>query len=383
MARSLFHTISISGIAAVVPPEEIRLEDELQYFGGNVAKAKRVTQLVGIDRRRVAAPGVTAADLCQQAAEHLFAGMHIGKDSVEALVFVSQTPDYKLPPTACILQHKLGLATSCAAFDVNQGCAGYTYGLWLASSLIESGACRRVLLLVGESLSRIIDQDNRIIVPLFGDCGTATLVERSQKQHPMWFELGADGADHEALIVPAGQARIPLPDSPEEYEPFCERIFDGNGTPWRMIRTFMDGEAVFDFTMSVVPEHIRQFMSFAGKTADNLDALILHQANKQVVTAIASQTGFPDEKAPHATFSAYGNLAGASIPAVLCHLYADKLPTSRMDFLLCGYGVGLSWASAVVTMENVWCSGMCDYERPEGYPKPEDMIRYWRQKLAD
>ncbi|MDL2307136.1 ketoacyl-ACP synthase III [Desulfovibrio sp. OttesenSCG-928-C06] len=383
MASSCFSKVKIAGISAVVPSSEIRLEDELEFFGGDIKKANRVTQIVGINKRRIAERGVTAADLCQQAAENMLFGMGIDKASIDALIFVSQTPDYKLPATACILQHKLGLSNACAAFDVNQGCAGYTYGLWLAASLVESGACKRVLLLVGESLSRVIDRDNRIIVPLFGDCGTATLIEKSDAGHPSWFELGTDGSEHEALIVPAGQSRLPLPDSPEEYAALCERIVDGNGTPWRLIRTYMDGEAVFDFTMSVVPKHIAALLESAGKSADDIDYLVLHKANKQIVTAVAARAGFPEEKAPYSTFSEFGNLAGASIPAVICHLLAEKVCNGELNLLLSGYGVGLSWASAVLKLDRIWCSGMRDYVRPEGHQNPDDILAYWQEKLSE
>jgi 3-oxoacyl-[acyl-carrier-protein] synthase III len=139
MANSTFHHAKIGAISAVVPQNEIRLEDELEYFGGDIKKARRVTKMVGIDRRRVAEPGVLPSDLCRQAAENLFAGCALDVSTVDALVFVSQSPDYVLPATACILQDKLGLPKTCAALDVNQGCAGFVYGLWLASSLAESG----------------------------------------------------------------------------------------------------------------------------------------------------------------------------------------------------------------------------------------------------
>ena len=382
MPKNVFRHAKVSGISAVVPQNEIRLEDELQFFGGDIKKARRVTKMAGIDRRRVAEEGVLPSDLCQYAAEKLFAGLGLERSSVDALIFVSQHPDYFLPATACILQDKLGLAQSCAAFDVNQGCSGYVYGLWLAFSMVESRACSRVLLLEGDVFARVTDQDNRVIAPIFGDCGTATLVEYAAEETKSWFMLGTDGSGAEALIWPAGRGRLPLPQTPEEYAPYCERLFDASGTPWRLNRTYMDGGAVFDFTLNVVPDHILDLLCFAQKTPDQIDSLVLHQANRQIMQAIADKVGFLPEKVPMESFSKYGNLAGASIPAAICDALTAVIQNSRQELLLSGYGIGLSWASTVLTMDHVWCSGMQDYETPADHPRPKDILEHWRKKIT-
>jgi 3-oxoacyl-[acyl-carrier-protein] synthase-3 len=381
MAQSCFSQAAIRGISAVVPPQEIRLEDELEYFDGDIKKAQRMTKIAGLDRRRVAEPGILPSDLCRQAAEGLFAGLELNPAAVDAVIFVSQCPDYAMPATACILQDALGLPKSCAAFDVNQGCTGYVYGLWLASSLVESGACSRVLLLEGDGLTRLYDNDNRVVAPVFGDCGTATLVERSPKARPSWFVLGTDGSGAEVLMVPAGRGRLPLPPTQEEYAPYCERLYDPQGTPWRLNRTWMDGGAVFEFTLTVVPEHIRELLHYAGKTQEDIDYLVPHQANRQIMRAVAERAGFPLEKTLMEAFSKYGNLAGASIPSALC----DELPEKGGDkrtLLLSGFGVGFSWASAVITTENLWLSGVRDYVKPAGHPRPEDILAHWRKKIT-
>lgn len=381
MAKSFFQHARIAGISTIVPPHEVRLADELQYFGGDSKKAQRTTKMVGIDRRRVAEPGVATSDLCQQAAMNLIEGMGLDRNSIDALVFVSQSPDYDLPATACLLQDRLHLPKTCAAFDVNQGCAGFTYGVWLASSLVESRACSRVLLLVGEGLARLSDEDNRIVTPIFGDCGTATLVEYVAENTPSWFILGTDGSGGESLILPAGRGRLPLPRTAEEYAPLCERIKDPQGTPWRLVRTYMNGSTVFEFTMSIVPEHIRDVLDYAGHSVDDIDNLVLHQANKQIIQAVTAKAGFPLEKSPCETFSVYGNQAGASIPSAICHMLADKVRTSTVKVLLSGFGVGLSWASGIVTLDNIWCSGVRDYEKPANHPSPEEFLAGWQARL--
>ena len=216
--------VAIGGIRVAVPAGGVRLEDEAAYYGGNPKKVKRLQSVTGMDCRRLCPPGVTTADLCAHAAERLLQDMRIDRASIDALIFLSQSPDYVMPATACTLQHRLGLGTHCAALDVGQGCSGYVYGLWLAGGLLESGAARRVLLLVGDAMPPR-DPRNRIIAPVFGDGGSATLVERRDKRYPRMntsslqilhdrlknmsvkqrmdeYELKADRAD---VIVPAGE----------------------------------------------------------------------------------------------------------------------------------------------------------------------------------
>lgn len=382
MAFSTFTHARVSGISCVVPKKEIRLEDELRYFNGDIKKVRRTTKMIGIDCRRVADAGVTAADLCQQAAENLLDGMGIARESIDALIFISQGPDYAIPATACILQDKLGLSQGCAAFDVNQGCTGYTYGLWLASSLIESGACRRVLFLVGEASARDMNPDNRIITPIFGDCGTATLMEYTPQPMPSWFALGTDGSGAEALMVPAGHARFPLPSTSQEYIDYIAPVNDKDGNPWYLNSTWMDGGAIFDFTISVVPPHIKELMAYAGKTTQDIDCLVLHQANKQIVHAIAEKAGFPLEKVPTETVTKYGNQSGASLPAVVCDQLHPLVMQESTRVLMAGFGVGLSWTSAILTLDHIWCSGIRLFETPPHLPTQEQQKDYWLRKFA-
>lgn len=382
MSSNVFSHAKISHISAVVPPETISIFDELEYFGGSEKKAKRMASITGMENRRVSGPGVTPADLCQQAAEHLFNGFHVDTDSVDALVFVTQHPDHMYPATACILQHKLGLSQRCAAFDVNQGCAGYVYGLWLAFSLVEAGSAKRVLLLAGDGLAHLSDRDNRVIAPLFCDCGTATLVEHSPEESPSWFSLGTDGKGAELLMLPAGGARLPLPRTAEEYRPYCDRLIDRNGVPWRLNWTYMDGGAVFDFTLNVVPNHIAEAITYAGKNVEDLDFFVPHQANKQIMQTIAEKVGFPEDKVVMDTFSKYGNAAVASIPLALCDALHGAMPEKKLSLLLSGYGIGLAWGSAVLNFDHVQCAGVRDYVMAKGHPMPEDYLAYWQQKIT-
>lgn len=375
----MFHTyrnVRIAGIRTAVPELEISLESELQYYGGSLKKVERIRKMVGMDKRRVCPIGVTASDLCAHAAQQLLQDAPGWKESIDALIFVSQSPDWHQPATACELQHRLSLPRNCATFDVNQGCSGFVYGLWIGGALIESGAAKRVLLLVGDALSFGRDTRNRIMAPVFGDGGSATLLERQNDASPMHFGLGTDGSGFEAVISPAGKARIPFVRQAERNNVCVEDIYDKAGNPWQLFDTYMDGEKVFSFTMDVVPGHILNIMEYAKTSPDAIQWLILHQANKQIMENISNKVGFSLDKVPTQAFSKFGNLAAASIPSALCDTFGDgQIPGSA---LLCGYGVGLSWASCICRIDEWNCKPVIVYTMPEDHPQRDQLIERWK-----
>lgn len=371
----------ISAIRAAVSTQEISIEDELEFYGGSLKKANRARMMIGTDKRHPAWPGQTASDLCAFAAQALLADYDSLKGEIGALIFVSQWPDYNLPATACILQDRLGLPKSCAAFDVNQGCAGYVYGLWLAASLVNSGL-RNVLLLAGDASIWPRDKNNRVIAPIFGDGGSATLVSRDHEAPEISFGIGSDGSGHDFLIQPAGIARVPLSRDYEKNAALLEPVIDKNGNPWNLYDIYMNGKAVFEFTLRVVPDHIREFMERNSVSPSGIDYFVLHQANKQIVGEIAKKAGLPPEKTPADSFSRYGNLSSASIPAALCDLFGNAGTSGNASLLLCGFGVGLAWASCL------WQARNCDIKPVLFAPKDEnaltweEKIEYWRAKIS-
>ena len=275
------------------------------------------------------------------------------------------------------MQHRLGLPRQCAAFDVNQGCAGYVYGLWLASSLVASGAARHALLLAGDAHSYGRDVRNRITTPVFGDGGSATLLVRDEQAAPMHFGLGTDGSGFEVIITPGGRSRIPFVRDAEKNIALCEDNVDAGGNPWQL-ETYMDGGAVFNFTMDVVPRHLKEALKYAAVSPDDIDWLVLHQANKQIVESIAASIGFPLQKTPAASFSKYGNTAVASIPIALCDAFgATGTGSARM--LLCGYGVGLSWGSCLCRGDDWNIAPPQDFEADPALPTREQLIERWQR----
>ena len=374
--------VRIAAIHTAVPQQEIRIEDELEYYGGSQKKAERAKSMIGTDRRRVAYPGQTASDLCHAAARELFAASPKEKQCIEALIFVTQSPDFDQPATACVLQHRLGLPQHCATFDVNQGCAGYVYGLWLAGTMVASGSCSSVLLLAGDAPYRPRDPRNRIMAPIFGDAGSATLITRDADAAPLIFSIGTDGAGYSHIIQPGGRARVPFSEKFENNRAFFEDIQGADGSPWRLCDTYMDGAAVFNFTLRVIPEHILDFLRRSGADTAKIDYFVLHQANKQIIREIARKADLPLEKTPSATFSRYGNLSSASIPAALCDLFGKDGGTGQRKIMLCGYGIGLTWASCLWEPKNCACAPVLSVPAPASdSASPEAQVRYWRRYI--
>lgn len=379
----MFHPLThvrIAGVRVAVPNTEIRLEDEAAFYGGNTKKIGRLKATLGMDRRRAVPPDVTASDLCAHAAVNLLDALPDSRDAIDALVFVSQTPDWHQPATACELQHRLGLKTSCAAFDVNQGCSGYVYGLWLASSLIAAGSARQVLLLVGYAYPYGHDVRNRIVAPVFGDGGSATLLIRDEQAPPMYFGLGTDGSGFETIITPAGKSRIPFVRDEAENRALVRDIPDPAGNIWQLADLYMDGGAVFDFTMDVVPAHIKAALEHAGLTESDIELLVLHQANRKIVLNVAEKAGFPESKTPSDSFSKYGNLEAVSIPAALCDAFGGA-PHGPGRVLLCGYGIGLSWASCICTIDRWNSAPLLEFEADPCRPTRQQRIERWEQIL--
>lgn len=367
--------VRLEAVYTAVPEREIRIEDELEHYGGSLKKAERARKIIGTDRRRIAWPGLKASDLCLAAAVRLLEERQVDRASVDALIMVTQSPDFDLPATACRLQEALCLSRHCAAFDVNQGCSGYVYGLWMAAGLIASGACSRVLLLAGDASCTPRPANNRIIAPIFGDGGSASLLTRGEDA-ALAFDLGTDGSGYKHIIIPGGRAALPYRRDFEENRAFFEDIVDASGTAWRLNEIFMNGSAIFDFILTVIPEHIKSVLQRHNLSPEDIDWLFLHQANRQIVESIADKAGFTLEKAPSVAFSRYGNLSSASIPSALCEHFGRQGGSGGADMLFCGYGVGLSWASCLLRGQEVACAPVISV--PNGRDDAQSAVRRWR-----
>lgn len=333
--------IAIRAVAAAVPTQIARTQDYEYLTPDERARFQKAT---GIAERHIVREGQFASDLCMAAALRAMAHLGWEKESVGALILVTQSPDYPIPATAIILQDKLGLPQQCLAFDVNLGCSAYPYGMAILSSLMQTLAIERALLLVGDTSSRACAIHDKAAWPLFGDAGSATALELDASTPAAFYDLMSDGSGKDAIIVPSGtlSSRRPPGDGPVPSE------VGSDGISRRPDNLVLRGADIFSFAIAKVPPSIRRTMEASGRNADQIDFLVLHQANKMINDTIAKKTGF----APNQTLStlaAYGNTSSASVPVTLC-AHAERFEQPR-QLALCGFGVGLSWGTCIVDIQ--------------------------------
>lgn len=328
--------VRLIGLASAVPETIRTIKEDANVF--NEVEIAKISESSGVVRRHVVTGGMCTSDLCFAAAESLLASSQVERNTIDTLVFVSQTPDYVLPATSCSLHGRLKLEKKCASFDVNLGCSGYIYGLWLASNLIAGGGAKRVLLLAGDTITRIAAPKDRAVALLFGDAGTATLLESDPEAPPMSFVLGTDGQGIENLIVPAGGFRYPRS---EESGVHTERE---GGNIRSDENLYMNGPEIFTFTLKEVPSMVKSLVT----DYDAIDAVVMHQANKFMLDYIAKRLKIPKEKHILALEN-FGNTSSASIPLAMTVALHNQLRTSPLNLLLAGFGVGYSWGAVTLT----------------------------------
>lgn len=339
MALIKFNNIGINSIAACVP-KEIQYNSELSYLIPK-EELENLINTIGIREKRISSEGVCASDLCYNAANELLDSFNIPRDSIDVLIFMSQDGDYKIPATAPSLQHRLGLSKTTASFDINLSCSGYVYALSTAFAYASLEGINRVLLLDGETFSKLISMKDKSNAPLYGDAGTATLVEKGDFGNS-FFSLNSDGAGVNVLKIDAGGARSRTSvDNLAEIE-----VEDGNFRSPNQL--FMDGMEVFNFAMMSVPKDIKNLLSFAGKDLSEMDLIVFHQANKFMTDYFIKRLKFDIKKVPY-SIDRFGNTSSASIPLTIITETAQMI---RKSVILSGFGAGLSWGSAMLDLSS-------------------------------
>lgn len=303
--------------------------------------AAEILEKTGIAERRIAAPGECASDLAIKAAIRLFLEEEIDPLSIDLLIVCTQTPDYILPATACIVHAGLGLPTTCAAFDINQGCSGYIYALATAHSWLASGLAKRALVITADTYSKLIHPGDRSVRTLFGDGGTATLVEINELPGLSAFVLGTDGTGAENLIVPAGGMRHPRPSAKPEV------TVDGQGNSRGPENLFMNGPEIFTFSLRRVPELVAAVLEAAEIEFDEVDRFIFHQANRFMLEHLKRKLRIPDIKMPM-FHELTGNTVSSTIPLLLEDCASKNLILPGQNLLLAGFGVGYSWGGCLL-----------------------------------
>lgn len=373
MSKVLFKHCKMTAIKTVVPKDYINIDDEIEYFENSEKKLNRTKKIIGFGKRRIAGKNTTALDLCYEAAKQLIDEIKIDKNDIDALLFLSQGRDYTSPTSANVLHGLLELNENCAVMDISQGCSGFVYALWLAHSLIESGSAKKLLLLSGDTPSKGAFKENRLVAPIFGDSGSAVLLEYTPKETEAYFSLGSKGKDWDKIISPASGARIPI-----DNDVITKVVKDEYGNPWKLNQTIMSGIDVFNFTIEYTPKAIKETMSFANKTSDDIELFLLHQANKQIVESVSLEAGIPLDKTPTNTFSEYGNNACNSIGVNI----TNNVHNIKGNILLCGYGVGMSWASAIIKADSIVNLGISDYTDTKNTKTIEELKEYWYNRFV-
>jgi len=314
------------GVVGCVPPKEVSNERDYPWF--EPAEIRKVTAMAGIKTRRVVDDDTCTSDLCYAAATRLLRALDWDPAGIDGLVLVTQTADYVMPSTSCMLQSRLGLPETCAAFDVNLGCSAYAYGLWLCNSLIQSGACRRMLLLTGETPSKFIDPKDRATALLFGDGGSATALEALEDGAAAHYIMMTDGRGADDLIIRGGMFRRRFPDDEADY---C---------------LHMHGAHVFEFTRNRVPALIHDLLEASATTVEDYSYFLFHQANEYLIKFLAGRAGIDLARVP-LSIGQFGNTGAASVPLTLA-LAGPPASASGGPYrvMLLGFGVGLSWGGA-------------------------------------
>lgn len=325
----------IAGVVSCLPNRLVTNHD----FSGllETKDIDDVVKMIGVRERYWANEDTTTGDLCVRAAKELLDGLQWDPSSVDAVVFLSQTPDYVLPATACVAQAALGLRSGCFALDVNLGCSGYPYALWLGMSLIASQTARRVLLLVGDTISKTVDRRDRSTALLFGDAGTATALESSGNDCSASFLMGTDGRGARNLIVPGSGFR--------KHQAKDDQRWEGKDLGC----LYMDGGEVFNFTLRAVPRMVDECLAIAGFERTDYDGFLFHQANEFMLKHLTKKCKLTGMNTP-INIDRYGNTSCASIPLLLTTDLRGRLLQSGTRLATFGFGVGYSWAACSLEM---------------------------------
>ncbi|MFA5417113.1 MAG: ketoacyl-ACP synthase III [Bacteroidales bacterium] len=338
--------IKISGISACVP-EDVYCNADYDW----VEEKERNTLIktIGVEQKRHARKGTTTADLCFDAAEKLLEVLPWERKEIELIIFVSQSRDYIIPATAGLLQDRLGLSHSTIAFDIGLGCSGYVYGLSVIGSMMTTGRIKKALLFTGDISTLNTSFRDKSAFPLFGDAGTATALEYKAGASPMMFNLQTDGSGYDAIIIPDGGIRnFADKDTSFEYLKINEGIYR-NG-----FNIALDGIKVFSFSLREVKRNVHALLEYAQSSLDDVDYIILHQANKLMNETIRKQLKQPVEKMP-LSLKEYGNTSSASIPLTLVTRIREEMEHNKNQLLLSGFGVGLSWGSVLLETDQIVC----------------------------
>jgi 3-oxoacyl-[acyl-carrier-protein] synthase-3 len=334
-----YSNIAIEALAGAVPKTKIR-NDHFSHLL-NKKELRIFTKTTGIEERRYADSMTSASDLGYHAAKQIIEDSN--KSEIKALVFVSQTSDYKIPFTSNILQNRLGLAQQTLCLDINAGCAGFVQGLNVAYSLVNSLDAGKVLLVISETLSKILAPNDRTTTTLFGDGAVALLIGKDDSDSKSYFNFFSDGENYDAIIIPDGGYKNPFSSKS------LSEIIDESGNKFNNTNLQMDGSRVFDFTLREIPKSIESLLAYANVTIADIDYFVPHQSNKFIIKQIANAIG-ASVNSCFININSFGNTSGVSIPLAILSNRDRFVEKEKFSLLCSGYGSGLNWGNCVINL---------------------------------
>jgi len=361
--KARFGHVRIAGVLGVVPARVSHFDDELTNFSQPLANSRKLKLAMGYDQHRVADAGTTMSDLACHGLRHLVDSGGIDPATIDAIFFVSQTPDYAIPATSAVIHGRFAFAQDAYCVDINDGCCGYIKGLYEAAAFLQTTGAARALLIAGDVLSPKVSPHDRNSYPLVGDAATITLLERTEAPSTLEIEMRTDGSGWDKLMVPAGGARLPASNATAALTE------DEDGNRRALEHLVMQGREVFAFTQTVVPDFILDFLGRRQLAPTDLDLLLLHQANAFILDRLRTKLGVGKEQLPDEVIRKYGNSSSGTIPMAIVLACRDgRSGRSGRDAprqaLACGFGVGLAWGAALFALDGLDFCALLEHAAP-------------------
>jgi len=342
-----FKNKRISGILTILPKKAVKFEDEMANYSFSPAKCMKLKLAMGYNEHRIAEPGQCSSDFCKFGLQYLFDNGMLKKEEIDALLFVSQSADYYMPPTSNLIHGHFGLKQDCLCMDINQGCAGFELGLIQAFMLLEQPAVKKVVLMNADVLSPKVSDQDRNSKPLIGDAAAITIVEKCEEENPIYANIKMDGTGAMVLNIPAGGFR--MPSTPETA--VMEQDAAGNFRSKNNL--MMQGDDVFNFVQREVPPMIEHLYEQSGVDRTEVDWYMFHQPNKFMLHKLADKLGIPHDKMPANIVENFGNASGVTVPTCISYNLGDQLINGKMRLCMAGFGVGLTWSSIMMETGNL------------------------------
>jgi 3-oxoacyl-[acyl-carrier-protein] synthase-3 len=350
-----FTNKKISGILTILPDNEVTFEDEMGNYNFSEAKSLKLKSAMGFNKKRIVKQGVTGSDLCLHGLNYLLNHKLLQKEEIDALILVTQSPDYIMPPTSNVIQGILGLKHDILCLDINQGCAGYIVGLMQGFMLLDQPEIKKVVLMNADVLSPKVSKRDRNSNPLIGDGASITILERSNIANSITCTIKMNGQGAFALQIPAGGAK--LPNSPET----AEMIEDANGNYRSKEHLVMKGDEVFNFVQTEVPLLIDEVLKLANIAKEKIDYFMFHQPNRFMLQKLADKIGVSRDKMPSNIVENFGNSSGVTIPLAITFNIGNEIEKRHYKLCLSGFGVGLTWAAMVIDIGPLEFCKQIDY----------------------